>query len=75
MDNHQLAKALRQRQYARGLVAKKYIDALSDDDIIDSYITCSGCGAKLVPLDDLDLLIQRARSAEQFIAAIAPHTH
>jgi hypothetical protein len=75
MDNHQLAKALRQRQYARGLVAKKYIDALSDHDIIDSYSTCSGCGAKFIPLDDLDLLIKRARSAEQFIAAIAPHTH
>ena len=75
MDKHQLAQELRQRQYARSLVEKKYIDALSDDDIIDSYITCSGCGAKLVPLDDLDLIIKRARSAEQFIAAIAPHTH
>ncbi len=75
MDNHQLAKALRQRQYARGLVAKKDIDALSDHEIIDSYITCSGCGAKFVPLDDLDLLIKRARSAEQFIAAIVTHTH
>ncbi len=75
MDKHQLAQELRQRQYARGLVKKKYIDARSDNDIIDSYITCSGCGAKLVPLDDLDLLIQRARSAEQFIAAIAPHAH
>ena len=75
MDKHQLAQELRHRQYANGLVAKKYIDALSDDDIIESYITCAGCGAKLVPLDDLDLLIKRARSAEQFIAAIALHTH
>ena len=75
MDKHQLAQELRQRQYGRGLVEKKYIDALSDNDIIDSYITCSACGAKLVPLDDLDLLIKRARSAEQFIAAIALHTH
>jgi hypothetical protein len=75
MDKHQLAQELRQRQYARGLVKKKYIDALSDNDIIDSYITCSGCGAKFVPLDDLDLIIKQARSAEQFIAAIAPHTH
>jgi len=54
---------------------KKYIDALSDNDIIDSYITCSGCGAKFVPLDDLDLIVKRTRSAAQFIAAIAPHTH
>ena len=75
MDKHQLAKALRQRQYARGLVAKKDIDALSDHDIIDSYITCAGCGAKLVPLDDLDLLIKRARLAEQFIVAIVLHAH
>ena len=70
-----MAKALRHRQYARGLVEKKYIDALSDHEIIDSSSTCAGCGAKLVPLDDLDLLIKRARSAEQFIAAIALHAH
>jgi hypothetical protein len=68
-------RILRQRQYTGGLVKKKYIDALSDNDIIDSYITCSGYGAKFVPLDGLDLIIKRARSAEQFIAAIAPHTH
>jgi hypothetical protein len=61
--------------YTRGLVKKKYIDVLSDNDIIDSYITCSGCGAKIIPLDDLDLIIKRARSAEQFSAAIAPHAH
>ena len=54
---------------------KKDIDALSGNDIIDSYITCSGCGAKFVPLDGLDLIIKRARSTEQFIAAIASHTH
>ena len=55
---------------------KKKSDVLSDNDIIDScYITCSGCGAKFVPLDYLDLSITRARSAEQFIAAIAPHAH
>jgi hypothetical protein len=75
MENHQLAQEIRQRQYAHGLIKKEYIDALSDYDIIDSYITCSGCGAKFVPLDDLDLIIERARSAEQFIAAIAPHAH
>ena len=75
MDKHQLAQELRQRQYARGLVKKQYIDALSDHAIIESYSTCSGCGAKFVPLDNLDLLIKRARSAEQFIAAIALHTH
>lgn len=75
MDKHQLAQDLRKRQYAQGLVKKKYIDVLSDNDIIDSYITCSSCGAKFVPLDDLDLIIKQARSAEQFIAAIAPHAH
>jgi hypothetical protein len=75
MDKHQLVQELRQRHYARGLVKKKYIAALSDNDIIDSSITCSGCGAKFVPLDDLDLIVKRARSAAQFIAAIAPHAH
>jgi hypothetical protein len=53
MDKHQLAQELRQRQYARGLVKKKYIDALSDNDIIDSYITCSGCGGSSSRLTNL----------------------
>jgi hypothetical protein len=43
-----LANALRQRQYELGEVSRKLIDALSDDQIIDSYITCSCCGEKQV---------------------------
>lgn len=67
MDKHQLAQELRQRQYKRGLVERWMIDALADDDIIDSYITCSGCGEKQVDTQNLALAIDRAQDANQFL--------
>jgi hypothetical protein len=48
MQHAALAYALRQRQHAFGQVPDEMIEALSDDAIIDSYITCSCCGRKQV---------------------------
>ena len=67
MDKHQLAQELRQRQYKSGLVARWMIDALADDDIIDSYITCSGCGEKQVDAQHLAIAIDHAQDANQFL--------
>jgi hypothetical protein len=70
MTKHDLAKRLRQRQYEKGLVPKKLIRRLSDDQIIDSYITCANCGTKQVndPVA-LATIIQAASSVEDFFAA------
>jgi len=67
MEKHQLAQELRQRQYGAGLVERRLVDALSDDDIIDSYITCSHCGAKQVTARNLEIAIERAQSASHFL--------
>jgi hypothetical protein len=68
MDKHQLAQELRQRQYNKGLVPRRMIDALSDDDIIDSYITCSDCGEKQVEGQILENAIEAAHNSDQFFS-------
>lgn len=67
MNTYTLAQELRQRQYDVGLVDSSIIDSLSDEDIIDSYITCSGCGAKQVNPQNLAKAIQLANNANQFL--------
>ncbi len=68
MEKSVLAQELRQRQYTFGQVERRIIDALSDDDIIDSYITCSGCGEKQVDATQLEAAIKAASNAEEFFA-------
>jgi hypothetical protein len=48
MNKHRLARWLRERQYTHGEISRSLIDAPSDDEIIDSYVTCSCCGEKQV---------------------------
>lgn len=43
MLKSELAQDLRKRQIAYGMVEKRLIERISDDDIIDCYITCSCC--------------------------------
>jgi hypothetical protein len=67
MDKGQLAQDLRQRQYQVSFVERSMVDALSDDDIIDSYVTCSQCGMKQVRGRSLEIAIERAKSAAHFL--------
>jgi hypothetical protein len=67
MDKAQLAQALRQRQYAHGYISRRMIDAVSDEDIIDSYITCSCCGEKQVTPQELETAIEQASDAYHFL--------
>jgi hypothetical protein len=68
MEKHQLANELRQRQYTLGRVERRLIDALTDDEMIDNYITCSGCGEKQVEGEGLEQAIAAATNAEHFFA-------
>jgi hypothetical protein len=63
MDKHLLAQQLRRRQYAHGYPPRHLIDAVSDDDMIDSYITCSCCGEKQVTPQQLEVAVAQARDA------------
>ena len=66
MQKHDLASQLRERQYKHGEVERSIIDALSDDDIIDSYVTCSHCGEKQVDAQQLQMAIDAAFNADSF---------
>ena len=54
------------RQHARGQVPAEMIDALSDDAISDSYITCSCCGEKQVTPQQLHVALFLANDADGF---------
>src|SRR5580700_7415587 len=66
MDKLLLAQELRARQRAHGQVPAHTIRLLSDDQIIDAYITCSCCGEKQVEGSDLDYAIATATNTEHF---------
>lgn len=68
MLKSELAQDLRKRQIAYGMVEKKLIERISDDDIIDCYITCSCCKEKQVEGIKLDELIFKARDTEHFFS-------
>lgn len=67
MTEHELARQLRRRQYNLGGVDRELIDALSDDAIIDCYITCNHCSKKQVEGRRLKATVARATSADHFL--------
>lgn len=70
MNSATLANDLRQRQYALGEVPRELIDALTDAQLIDTYITCSCCGEKQVTPWQLRKAIFLARDADSFFDAV-----
>lgn len=67
MDKRLLAQQLRQRQYAHGHLPRYLIDGVSDEEMIDCYITCSCCGEKQVTPQQLEVAIAQARDAYHFL--------
>ncbi len=66
MRQQDLAQELRERQYRQQRVARGLIDALTDEQIIDAYITCSHCGEKQVTEDQLQKAIAVATNSDNF---------
>jgi hypothetical protein len=66
MTKAELAHELRDRQYAHGEVPAETIAALSDEEIIWAYITCSCCGEQQVTRTQLVTAIAMARDADGF---------
>jgi hypothetical protein len=67
MDKQTLAQQLRERQYACGYIPRHFVDAISDEEIIDSYITCSCCGEKQVSPEQQGTAIEQARDTNHFL--------
>lgn len=85
MTLHDLAEALRARCDAylkknpkafskeeRNAIRRRN-QTCTDEDIIDSYVTCHVCGQKWVRGPTLDVVIAAATSAEDFLRSV-PHS-
>lgn len=66
MKKSDLAEELRERQRLSGYLSLDIINALPDDEIIDSYITCSCCGEKQLNENALHTAIFMAKDSETF---------
>jgi hypothetical protein len=67
MKQRELGEILRQRQYAKGIVPADIIASLTDELIIDSYITCSCCGKKQVnDTKILNQIIAQSDTVDEF---------
>lgn len=71
MTKTKLGKQLRQFQYRFGAVPRVIIDCLPDEKIIESYVTCSDCGVRLVSDDDLKQAIEQSQDADEFLDIIS----
>jgi len=81
MTTSELAAQLRKRLIDKKLVDPSLLHSISDDEVIESYITCSCCGEKQVNDSAvLARIIERSDSAETFFElcagdAKAKHRH
>ena len=69
MSIHKLAEALRQRQYEQAVIPKETIAALSDKQIILSYLTCSDsdCGRQEIPYEKVEQYVGAFQTADDFL--------
>ena len=73
MTKEGLAARLRDRQRQKRLLQPEglaVLDRLSDDEIIDCYLTCSCCARKQVPAEDLADLIMQAANDDDFFRLV-----
>ncbi len=73
MNKKVLAEELREIQITFGEVPVEIIKSLSDDDIIDSCITCSECGEKLIDQRTLKKIIFKSCDADDFFRLCNMH--
>jgi hypothetical protein len=66
MDPKILADGLRQRLRKKGLVPE-ILKKISDPEIIESYVTCSHCGALFAGHKEINDAIAESNSVEEFL--------
>lgn len=75
MEKKLLAQGLRTRQNTIGTFPKHLIDSLSDNDIIDAYITCSCCLNKFLSPKELEDAVGRSSNVENFLDLTPKRRH
>jgi len=67
MKVNELAEQLRKRQCELALVPAELINALSDEQIILCYVTCSDCQERLIEDEELTKIIAQAKDMHDFL--------
>jgi hypothetical protein len=76
MKKDDLATELRSAQYELGHLPRRLIDALSANELITCYITCSCCNEKQIEDPaELDRIIDSATDMRDFLRLCNDHTH
>jgi hypothetical protein len=73
MDKHKLANELRECQRRLGQAPAFFIENLPDELIIDAYVTCHDCQARLVDDDNLEKCVSEANDHGEFLALVNSH--
>ena len=68
-----LADQLKDRLMRKELVSQELLDVLSDMDLIECYCQCPKCCEWYVPKDDIQLVVKRAKDADDFIDKVAKY--
>lgn len=68
MEKIRLAQELRNRQIELGVINLETISKLTDNEIIESYITCSSCHRKQIHTEEeINKVIQISRNVVDFL--------
>lgn len=70
-----LAEDLRQLERNDPEIPAYQIDSLTDDEIIESYITCGECGEQALPVEELPAFIASCTTTEEFVDRIVQLHH
>ena len=70
MTKADLAKALRQAQKDKGWVDPEILDRKTDDEILNAYIVCQGCGNERIVLSTLAETLSGISTVPEFFALL-----
>jgi len=73
MSKKALADLLRKRLLSMGLATKENLDRMSDQAMIESYVVCADCGHWEVPKSELDDVVDKSESVEDFFSILDNH--
>jgi hypothetical protein len=66
MEKAKLARQLR-REWENGIISHEEAYNVSDDKLIESYVSCPGCGSLYISKEKLNEIIKQSVNARKFI--------
>jgi len=67
VNKAELATDLRNRQFRTGTTMRQVLDTLTDQRILDDFITCCLCGQKLIKPTTLRNHVQTSQTTREFV--------